>query len=75
MGVAVIGRGTAKEIRLGIRALKAARTHLANSRCGLALAADDAVLLELHALEQSIRALAFVAGGGFGAPMRKGKKP
>jgi hypothetical protein len=46
-----LGRGVKKEIRLAIRALKTARTHLSNSRCGLAGEVDAKVLGVLMALE------------------------
>ncbi len=68
----MIGRGTAKEIRLAIRALKASRTHLANSRCGLKGAADEVVLHRLKTLGWAVEDLSELLAG---APMRKGKKP
>ena len=67
----MIGRGTQKEIRLAVRAIKAARSHLKNARCGTRSAADHVVLHALQTLEWRAEDLAALAG----APMRKGKKP
>ena len=66
----MIGRGTQKEIRFALRAIRAARSHLKNVRCGTRDGADIVVLHALQTLgwrEEDLLALA-------GAPMRKGKK-
>ena len=67
----MIGRGTAKEIRLAMRAYKVVQAHLRNARCGL-VGKDDTEVLHQHIDCGTWRAkLAKIAG----APMRKGKKP
>ena len=66
-----LGRGTARSLRLAIRAIRAARSHLKDVRCGTRGGADHIVLHALQTLEWRAEDLAALAG----APMRKGKKP
>ena len=66
----MIGRGTAKEIRLAVRAIKAAQTHLSAARVGLKGKQDAEVLHAMQWFAFRASDLAALAG----APMRKGKK-
>lgn len=45
-----LGKGTHKELRLAVRAIRAARTHLKNARCGIHGAEDEAVRVVLVSL-------------------------
>ena len=46
----MIPRGTAKSLRLALRAIRAARSHLKDARCGLKGEDDAAALHQLKSL-------------------------
>ena len=70
MGVAVIGRGTRRELALCRRAVRVALAHLNVAKQGLTGAADSSAAFLRRDLLDTIASL-----NSLGAPMRKGKNP
>lgn len=73
-------RGTRREIRLAVRAIRAARTHLSVARCGLVGEPDEVVLHQLKTLGWSVEDLLALLSAkpvvsDLVAALRKGGKP
>lgn len=57
-----LGKGTRKELKLAVRAIRAARTHLKNARCGTRGPADEHALALLILMGHHVNDLLAMIG-------------